>query len=298
MGEDMELRNIITFVRIAELQNFSKAAQQLGYSQSAVTMQIKQLEGELNAQLFERIGKHTKLTQAGSRLLPYALAVLDAVRQAEDITRERGMLTGSLRIGTASSLLQGVLPPVLVEFNRLCPAVQLSTHTAPLAELFEMVRQNEVDLLYFLDQRTNFSDWVKVAERKEPVYFVASAQSPLARMQTVLLEQLVEEPFLLPEKTSSFRFRMEQVLAQYGFALHPVLETNNIDILLQLLRQNRGVSFLPEFLVQSDLQSGNLVALRTQCPEIGVWSQLVYHRGKCVTPQMEQFLQLMVQLFQ
>ena len=90
MGEDMEIRNIITFVRIAELQNFSKAAEQLGYSQSAVTMQIKQLEAELNTQLFERIGKRIKLTQAGSRLLPCALAVLDAVRQAEDITREPG----------------------------------------------------------------------------------------------------------------------------------------------------------------------------------------------------------------
>ena len=63
----MEIRNIITFVRIAELQNFSKAARQLGYSQSAVTMQIKQLEEELHAQLFDRIGKHIRLTQAGQR---------------------------------------------------------------------------------------------------------------------------------------------------------------------------------------------------------------------------------------
>ena len=59
----MEIRNLITFVRIAELQNFSKAAKQLGYSQSAVTMQIKQLEQELHVQLFERIGKQVKMTQ-------------------------------------------------------------------------------------------------------------------------------------------------------------------------------------------------------------------------------------------
>ena len=57
----MEIRNLITFVRIAEVKNFSKAAEQLGYSQSAVTMQIKQLETELHAQLFERIGKRVKL---------------------------------------------------------------------------------------------------------------------------------------------------------------------------------------------------------------------------------------------
>ena len=69
----MEIRNLATFVRIAQLHNFSKAAEQLGYSQSAVTMQIKQLEEELNVRLFERIGKHIRLTQAGDRLLPRAM---------------------------------------------------------------------------------------------------------------------------------------------------------------------------------------------------------------------------------
>lgn len=81
----MELRNIVTFVRIAEVQNFSKSAQQLGYSQSAVTMQIKQLEEELHAQLFERIGKKIKLTQAGERFLPCALEILRSVRRAENV---------------------------------------------------------------------------------------------------------------------------------------------------------------------------------------------------------------------
>lgn len=195
MGEDMEIRNIITFVRIAELQNFSKAAEQLGYSQSAVTMQIKQLEAELNTQLFERIGKRIKLTQAGSRLLPCALAVLDAVRQAEDITREPGNLTGKLRIGTAESLLISVLPPIIIEFSRLCPHVELSTHTALVSDLFDMVRQNDIDLLYFLDQRTNFTEWVKVVERRESAFFVTSPYSPLAGKKNIPLERLVRGAF-------------------------------------------------------------------------------------------------------
>ena len=71
---------MITFVRIAEVKNFSKSAEILGYSQSAVTMQIKQLEEELKAQLFERIGKQVKLTQAGERLLPHALEILYSVQ--------------------------------------------------------------------------------------------------------------------------------------------------------------------------------------------------------------------------
>lgn len=173
----MEIRNIITFVRIAELQNFSKAARQLGYSQSAVTMQIKQLEEELNAQLFDRIGKHIRLTQAGQRLLPHALEILDGVRRAQGITREPEEVSGRLRIGTAESLLINVLPPIIIEFSRLHPRVEISTQTASVADLFAMVQRNEIDLLYFLDRKTNFPEWIKVAERPEPAVFVASAQS-------------------------------------------------------------------------------------------------------------------------
>ncbi len=83
----MEIRNLITFVRIAEIQNFSKTAEQLGYSQSAVTMQIKQLESELHTQLFERIGKQIKLTQAGERLLPYALEIIGSIRSGKYCSR-------------------------------------------------------------------------------------------------------------------------------------------------------------------------------------------------------------------
>ena len=97
----MEIRNLVTFVRIAETQNFSRTAEQLGYSQSAVTMQIKQLEGELHMQLFERIGRRIKLTEAGERLLPYALDILGTVRRAEDIARGPAQISGRLRIGTA-----------------------------------------------------------------------------------------------------------------------------------------------------------------------------------------------------
>ena len=294
MGEAMEIRNIITFVRIAELQNFSKAAKQLGYSQSAVTMQIKQLEEELHTQLFDRIGKHIKLTQAGQRLLPHALDVLDAVRRAESIARDPEDVRGKLRIGTAESLLISVLPPVIIEFSQLCPQVEVSTQTALVTELFDMLQRNDIDILYFLDQRTNFPEWVKVAERPETAFFVASARSCLAGRKQISLERLLQEPFLLTEKGISYRYEMEQVLAASGVELHPFLETGNTDIITKMLLENRGVSFLPEFVVREYIQDGRLVVLDTVCPEIRMWTQLVYHKHKYVTPQMERFLELMV----
>ena len=78
-----------------------------------------------------------------------------------------------------------------------------------------------------------------------------------------------------------------------GQATRPVLETGNTDILTQMLLKNMGVSFLPEFVVRDYLADGRLAALDTVCPEIEMWSQLVYHRNKLVTPQMEIFLDLM-----
>lgn len=290
----MEIRNLITFVRISEVQNFSKTAEQLGYSQSAVTMQIKQLETELQVQLFERIGKQVKLTQAGERLLPYALEILNAVRKVETIAQEPEAIAGKLRIGTCESYVSSILPPVILEFSELCPHVEISTHTALVPDLFHMLRQNDVDLLYFLDEKICFPEWVKVSEQPEKIFFVSSSHSPLAGRKKIPVERLLQEPLYLTERGISYRYAMEQILAAKGYELHPVWEVGNTDVITRFLLMNKGISFLPEYVVRDSIKSGQLVVLDTECDEIVMWSQLVHHRNKCVTPQMQLFLELML----
>lgn len=289
----MEIRNLITFVRIAEVRNFSKTAEQLGYSQSAVTMQIKQLEAELQVQLFERIGKKAKLTQAGQRLLPYALDILSAAGKAESIAREPEQISGKLRIGTCESYVISVLPPVFMEMGERCPGVEISTHTAPVPDLIDMLRQNDIDILYFLDEKLYFAEWIKVMEQPENIYFVSSSSSPLARMKKIPISRLVEEPLYLTEKGISYRYAMEQTLAAAGYELHPRLEVGNTDVITRFLLKNKGISFLPEYVVKDDVAEGRLAILDTECPRIVMWSQLAYHRNKYVTPQMKLFLEFM-----
>lgn len=289
----MEIRNLMTFVRIAEIQNFSKTAEQLGYSQSAVTMQIKQLETELHAQLFERIGKQVKLTQAGERLLPYALEILNTVRKAERISQEPEQISGKLRIGTCESLVISMLPPVILEMSQLCPHVEISTHTALVPDLFQMLRQNDIDILYFLDEKHDSPEWIKVSERPEKIFFVASAESSLAGQSRIPIERLLEEPLFLTEKGISYRYAMEQLLAAKGYELHPFWEVGNTDVITRFLLKNKGISFLPEYVVHDYLEQGDLIVLDTECNDIIMWSQLAYHRHKYVTPQMNLFLDLM-----
>lgn len=293
-GDFMEIRNLITFVRIAEVQNFSKSAEQLGYSQSAVTMQIKQLEDELHTQLFERIGKQVRLTQAGERLLPYALDILNMVRKAENIEQEPERILGKLRIGTCESYVISILPPVIMEFSEICPHVEISTHTALVPDLFQMLRQNDIDILFFMDQRIYFPEWVKVSEQPEKIFFVASSNSVLAGKKHISIERLLQEPLYLTEKGISYRYAMEQSLAAKGYELHPFLEVGNTDVITRFLLKNKGISFLPEYVVRDYLKDGQLTVLDTECDDIVMWSQLVYHRNKCITPQMNLFLELML----
>lgn len=290
----MELRNLVTFVRIVELQNFSKTAEQLGYSQSTVTMQIKQLEAELGVPLFERIGKRVKLTQAGERLLPHALGILNSIRKVEGIAQEPGRISGKLRIGTSESYVASVLPPIIMELNEICPHVEVCTCTAMVSDLFDLLRQNDVDLLLFLDQKIYFPEWVKVLEQPEKIFFVASAKSKVAQKKSLSIERLLQEPLYLTEKGVSYRYAVEQLLAERGYELHPAWEVGNTDVITRLLLENRGISLLPEYVVRDHVNDGRLSILDTEYGEIVLWSQLVYHRNKYVTPQMNQFIELML----
>ena len=289
----MEIRNLVTFVRIAEVKNFSKVAEQLDYSQSAITMQIKQLESELQAQLFERIGKQVKLTSAGERLLPHALDILKSVKQAENIVQEPEEISGKLRIGTCESYVISMLPPVIMEFSEICPHVEISTYTALVPNLFNMFRQNDIDILYFLDEKIYFPEWIKVLEQPEKIFFVASANSDLAGRKKIPIERLLQEPLYLTEKGISYRYAMEQSLAARGYELRPFLEIGNTDVITNFLLKNRGISFLPEYVVRDYIESGQLTVLDTECDEIVMWSQIVYHRNKFITPQMNLFLETM-----
>lgn len=290
----MEIRNLITFVRIAEVKNFSKTAEQLGYSQSAVTMQIKQLEEELHTQLFERIGKQVKLTQAGERLLPYALDILNSVRKAESIVQEPEEILGKLSIGTSESYVISILPSVIMEFSEICPYVEITTYTALVPDLVNMLRQNDVDILYFLDEKAYYPEWIKVLEQPEKIYFVASSESVLAGEKDISIERLLQEPLYLTEKGISYRHAIEQILAARGYELHPFWEVGNTDVIVQFLLKNKGISFLPEYVVREHIEAGKLSVLDTECDEIIMWSQLVYHRNKYVTPQMSQFMKVLL----
>ena len=251
----MELRNINTFLHIAELHSFSRTARQLGYSQSAVSSQIAQLEAELGAPLFDRVGKTVRLTGAGETFLGYARTLLATVEQAQAALQLPQQISGRLRIALADSVCSTFLPDLLQRYHAQFPQVELVLCTATDDGMLQMLTTNQVDLAYTLDHPLLQPTLVRAVDVPEPVCFIAPAGHPLAARDTVSLEELVQQEFLLTER-------------------------------------GMGLSFLPEYIVRAALAAGTLARLNVPDCRVEMHRQLFYHRDKWLTPQMKGFIAL------
>ncbi len=286
----MELRNLTTFVRAAELRSFSQAARQLGYSQSAVSMQISQLEAELNASLFDRVGKTIALTPQGLRFFEYAQNILRMAENARDVMRGAAAVTGHLRIAMAESICMSLFSSVISRFRARYPDVSLMVQTGTTGDMFRALAQNDVDMIYHLDNPIYRSELMVPMKRPAPIVFVAPAGHPLAGRAGVPLETVLREPFILTEKGMSYRSQLDAQLAERGLELNPFLELGNTDVIARLVEQGLGLSFLPEFVVKPQIDRGAIA--RLDVPEISValYLQLIYHKGKWMTPAMQAMI--------
>ena len=230
----MELRNINTFLHIAELHSFSRTARQLGYSQSAVSSQIAQLEAELGTPLFDRVGKTVRLTDAGQTFLGYARTLLETAQQAQAALQPAQQVRGSLRIALADSVCSTFLPELLQRYHARCPQVELVLHTASTDEMLQLLSTNQVDLVYTLDQPLLQPALVLAADVPEPVCFIAPPQHPLAQERSVPLDILPRQEFLLTERGMSYRDALDQCMAAHSLAIHPYLELGSAALLCQM----------------------------------------------------------------
>ena len=288
----MEFREISTFLQVAKFKSFSRAAEQLGYTQAAVTIQIKNLENELGVHLFDRIGKQTLLTHQGRIFYNYASNITREISQAKDALSNPDELTGKLCLGTIESVCASVFPVLLREYHRRYPNVNIKIVTDSPEILLHMMDKNTLDIVYFLDKPVYNTKWVKVLEKPEEVFFVSSSENPLSKRRELNLDEVICQPFISTEKDASYRLLLEESLAEKGYELHPFLETGNTEFIINQLRHNLGVSFLPGFIVKKDLDEGRLSRLDVRDFHLQVCRQIVYHKDKWVTREMKAFLEL------
>lgn len=197
-------------MKIVELQSFSKAAKDLGYSQSALSVQIHGLEQELGVRLFDRMGKQVGLTQPGKELCQRIVPVLHQLEEIRVVMQEKPPAE-TLHLGMIQSLCKCKMPKLIQFFGENYPHMNLTITLDSPSALLDKMDHNQVDFVYILDEKVYNVKWEKVLEEKEDIVFIGSIDSPLVYRNEVALEELISQPFFLTEKEDNYRRALKAI---------------------------------------------------------------------------------------
>lgn len=291
----MEIRTLSTFIKVAEEQSLSKAAKQLGYAQSTVTMQMQQLEQELGVPLYERVGKQIRITQEGQKLLSYAVHIVKTSQEALQIGKgEQKAVTGTLRLGAADPIDGAWFSETLHRYRRENPEVCIRVRSGDTQTLLGLLLHNEIDLMMTVDHRLHDPALVHAEDREESVHFVAAPDHPLAAgFRELTLEEIFSHTVIRGGMEAVYERDLEAAAAEAGILPADELEIEDKQLALDLVLYGDGITLMPDSRAQRLVDSKRLTRLNYRLPGPGLWRQVLYHKNKWRTGAMDAWIKML-----
>jgi DNA-binding transcriptional LysR family regulator len=287
----MDLDQLHTFLEIVRLKSFSKAAQTCFRTQPAISAQIRQLEQDLNASLFERLGTRIQLTPAGRIFAEYAEQILDLRRRAQDAINELERVPrGELVIAANEATCIYVLPHVFSEYKKRFPNVQLLVDRSYGGHVVEAVLDNLADF--------GFSQ-LPVQDRKlavlpifsDEIKLIAPASHPLAGQPDVRPADLLPYPLLLP-KSGSTRAKLNQWMELVEDEIRISMELDSSEMIKRFVLAGLGLSFMAFSHCRDLVQAGELAAVSLAPEPLMRRLALVYRKDKAFSKAGLGFIQV------
>lgn len=251
----MDIPNLQAFVSVAENHSFSTASEQLFLTQPAISKRIAALEEELQCALFDRIGRQVNLTEAGRVLLPQANSILltleDSVRLINNLS---GETKGQLRIGTSHHIGLHRLPPVLRQYAKDFPNVDLDIHFMDSEEACYAVEHGNLELaIVTLPLKPS-----KVLSTEniwsDPLSVIVNKTHPLAKTKSCSLTQLASHKAVLPSRGTYTREIIETAFIKSKIDIKISMATNYLETIKMLVSVGLGWSILPESMLTKELR--------------------------------------------
>lgn len=290
----MVLTQLKTFVRIVDAGGITRAAEQLGVTQPAVTKQLRALEAELGTDLILRKGRRLVATPTGELLYHYSQRILNLVDQAVEAVQEATQPgQGEIRVGAVSTVAVATLPEMLSRFTRAFAGVRVRVQIGEIQEMLDGVLRGDLALSVVtvpiahaqVDSIPLFAD---------PVRLVAAPSRARAIAAPLTLAALSDLEFISYQTPSRFRSFVDGVLEQHGVIPRVMMEFNSHEVVKGMVKTGLGVAMVPDSVVREDLQKGNLVALEVpDLPPITRTTSLVVAKS----PNLSHPLVAMVRLF-
>jgi DNA-binding transcriptional LysR family regulator len=263
----MDTRQLAAFCAVVERKSFSEAAERLGVTQPAVSLQIRSLEQRLGRQLLDRSGRRVEPTEAGLRLYASAQRVLAAEESLfEELqSDEQGALDGTLELGASTGPGGTVVPLLLCEFQELHPNVRVRLSVSDTQTVIDQVAERELELGIVGAGRRHRGVTFEPFFRDE-VVLACSAQHPLAG-KALSLDQLKGEPLIVMQDGAGVRQVIEDELRKVGMRLRDLdvrMELGLQESVRSAVLAGHGVAFISRLAIEADIVAGTLATARVR----------------------------------
>lgn len=244
----MNIRKIEAFVRAVELGSLSKAAEELGYTQSGISHMMQSLEEEVGFPLMVRTSAGIKPNSEGQLLLPVIRELLSASESLDQhIARIKGVETGHIRIACYASIAAYWLPGIIAAFQKDYPNVEVEIMEAGSRQIEEMMAERQVDLCLYAGGEGKGYEWIPL--KADRMLVLVAPEHPLAAQERVGYEALSKEKFIAPMQM--FDGEVYDILST--FPVQPVTAFSACSdyAIINMVGMGLGVSILPELLVKN-----------------------------------------------
>jgi LysR family transcriptional regulator, carnitine catabolism transcriptional activator len=287
-----EIRHIRSFLAVARHSNFTRAAEELHVSQSALTVQIQQLEEALGVRLFDRTRRRVILTEAGREVLPPLERILVDTESVVSRTREiSGLRRGIVTVAVLPSVAAGILSEVLRRFTSTHPGVAIQVHDVVAEKVLELVRKEEVD---FGVGTLSVPDRMLTAQPLFTDHLMVwlPVKHPLSSRASLTMAQVAQYRLILTGRDSGVRAMVESALRQARLRATPAYETNYVSTALSLVRAGFGIGILPE---RSETMgnSAGLMRLPISKPRLTRHIAIIMRSGRSPSPPARRMQQIL-----
>lgn len=285
----MDIRHLVTLKTIARLGSFTKASDELSYSQSTLTIHIQTIEKELKGKVFERIGKNIVITDLGTELLSIADVIIKAHEKIETLKNEKNLNESTIKIGAQESVALYRLQPIINQFQQNFPQIKIIQVLGQKSELIDKLLTAEIDLVFVMQRQNNNANLAAMDLVEEKMGIVGQCQN-LHSLNDLKNENFV---FVYSKNDCSYRNVFEKYLAIYLKARRNSIEALSIEAIKQSIVINHGVSILPYSTVQREVESGIMSFFELDLSlEDRVSTQLIYHKNKWFSPLLREFMKI------
>lgn len=291
----LNLHQLATFQVVAKYCSYVRAAEELHFSQPAVSAQIRQLEQALGVKLFDQIGRRTHLTQAGEELYSYSQKIFSVIGETiETMDALRSPHYGRLSVGADTTVGSYVIPSWLGKFHQIYPEVDISLEVLNRAALIDALVNNRIDLAVIGSVPDDIPVVIEPFARNELV-LIASSTHRLAGLTEIPLAELAKEHFLLRETGSGTRAALEGVFHDAALPLQISMQVGNNSAIKQGVAAGLGVALISRVALDMELETKRLVILDVEgFPIMRQW-RIVHLKEKNLSATARAFKSFLIQ---